>query len=110
MSIVEQHMSGDGHLKIIVCRYDDGDTAIGFEGFPWHTHADTLATLSGLSEQDAIRRFIDDVLDDRSIIVVSRVEGAAGEVWITDDPATELRHQSGNETIEFRYWSGKPVP
>jgi hypothetical protein len=73
-------MSDDDLLKLIVCRGDDGDMAIGFEGFPWHTHANILASSSGLSEPDAIRRFIDDVLDDRAIIAVSRVGGVAGDV------------------------------
>lgn len=110
MNIVEEYRSDDGLLKLIICRADDGDTAIGFEGFSWHTHADILASSSGLSEPDATRRFIEDVLDDRAIIAVSRVDGVAGDAWITDDPASEVRYQTGNETIEFRYWSGKPHP
>jgi hypothetical protein len=103
MGIVEEHRSDDGLLKLIVCRENDGDTGIGFEGFLWHTHADILASSSGLSEPDAIRRFVEDVLDDRAIIAISRIDGIAEDVWITDDPTSELRYQSGEETIEFRY-------
>jgi hypothetical protein len=110
VSIVEEHTSGDGQPKLIVCRYDDGDAAIGFAGFPWHTHADILAALSGLNEPDAIQRFIDDVLEERAIMAVSRVDGMAGDVCITDDPAGALRYKSEDEAIEFRYWSSKRHP
>jgi hypothetical protein len=29
------------------------------------------------------------------------------DVWVTDDPTSDLRHQPEDETIEFRYWSGR---
>jgi hypothetical protein len=73
MDIVETHTSDDGLLKLIVWCEDDGDTAVGFEGFAWHTHADNLGLCSGLSDADAIRRFIGDVLGDRAVIAVCRV-------------------------------------
>ena len=101
-------MSDDGLLKLIVCREDDGDTAIGFEGFDWHTHTDLLASSWGLSEPDALRRFVDEVLDDRAIIAVSRARGEVRDVWITDDPDSDLRYKTADETIEFRHWSAKP--
>src|SRR5438046_1455790 len=41
MTIIEEHQSPDGLLRLIVQRDDDGDIAIGFEGYPWHTHGDT---------------------------------------------------------------------
>ncbi len=107
MSIIEAHTSNDGLLKLVVCRAADGDTAIGFASFPWHTHADILASSSGPGEPEAIRRFIDDVLNDRAIIAVSRTNGVAKDVWVTEVPASELRYQRGDETIEFRYWSGE---
>ncbi len=112
MTIIEEHASNDGLLKFIVCRADDGDVAINFEGFAWHTHthADVLASSSGLSKPDAMRRFIDDMLEDRAISAVSRVDGVAGDVCITEDPAFERLYPSRDETIEFRSWSSKFRP
>jgi hypothetical protein len=33
MAIVERHASPDGLLRLVVDRADDGDWAVGFEGF-----------------------------------------------------------------------------
>jgi hypothetical protein len=107
MQIVEQYISEDGLLKFIVCADDDGDTALGFEGFAWHTHADILASLSGLSQPEAVRRFVNDILDDRAVIAVSRIGAAIHDVWVTEIPASELKYKPDDETIEFRYWSGR---
>jgi hypothetical protein len=108
MQIIEQHTSDDGLLKFVVHRDDDGDTTLGFEGFAWHTHADLLACRSELPEAEAVRDFINDVLEDRAVIAVSRIGNAICDVWITDDPTYELRYKPDEETIEFRYWSGNP--
>src|SRR5947209_771491 len=107
MGHVETHTSDDGLLKLIVRRDDDGDTAVGFEGFPWHTHADILTSCSVLSEAVALRQFIEDVLGNRAVIAVCRVGGEARDVWVTNDPASELKYQRRDETIEFRYWRGR---
>jgi hypothetical protein len=109
MQIVEQYISGDGLLNLIVCSYDDGDTTLGFEGYAWHTHADILASLSGLPEPEAVRRFVNDILDDRSVIAVSRIGAAIRDVWVTDNPVSELKYKPDDERIEFRYWSGRRV-
>lgn len=109
MGIIEKHTSRDGLLKLVVFREDDGDMTVSFEGYAWHTHADVLAATSGLSEADALRRLIDDVLGDVAIIAVSWVGGEARDVWVTDDPASDLRDQPKDETIEFRDWSGRRV-
>ena len=85
---------------------------MGFEGFPWHTHAGVLASEFGTSEELAVSRFVRDLLSDRSVIVVSRTGGTIRDVWISADPRSDLRYKSDDEVLEFRYWSGrqwKPV-
>ena len=72
MNVIEQHISVDGLLQFVACRDYSGDMTLGFavacrEGdnditlnFYGHTHADILASLSGLPEAVAVRRYIDD--------------------------------------------------
>jgi len=62
MQILEQHESPDGVLKFVVGREDDGDVYLGFQGVGWHTHADILAAMSGLSEDAAVREFVERLL------------------------------------------------
>jgi hypothetical protein len=92
--------------------HEEQDVRLGFEGFPWHTHAGVLASEFGTSEELAVSRFVRDLLSDRSVIVVSRTGGTIRDVWISADPRSDLRYKSDDEVLEFRYWSGrqwKPV-
>ncbi|MBA3766558.1 MAG: hypothetical protein H0W99_06145 [Acidobacteria bacterium] len=41
------------------------------------------------------------------VIAVSMSEGVVQDVWITDDPASDLRYSPKEEDIRFRYWSGR---
>jgi hypothetical protein len=119
MNVIEQHVSIDGLLKFVACRDDNGDMTLGFavvcrEGdnnitllFYRHTHADILASLSGLPEAAAVRCYIDDILEDRAVIAVSRIGDGITDIWVSDDPVSELRYKPKEETIEFRYWSGQ---
>ena len=106
MKIAEEHTSPDGLLRLLVCVDDVGDVSIGFDGYSWHIHADSLAALTGESELKAMRSFVDDILKGRTILAVSRVAGVVRDVWLTEDPAKELRHRPEEEQIEFRYWDG----
>jgi hypothetical protein len=110
MNIVEDHSSPDRILRLIVMREDDGEVVIGFEGYAWHTHGDILASISGLPEDEAVRRFVDDIIRDHQIIAVSRVNGQVRDVWPTDDPQSEFEHKPPEEALEFRRWSGLTVP
>lgn len=103
-----EYISPDGLLRFIVELDDDEDVTLGFAGHFWHTHADILAATSGEPEQEAVARFVEDLLTDRSVIAVSRVGGEVRDVRITDDPVTELRDKTEEEEVEFRYWSGRP--
>jgi len=102
-----EYVSPDGLLRFIVVRADD-DTSLGFAGHEWHTHGDLIAGSFGVTEREAIARFVEDLLGDRSVIAVSRVGGGIRNVWVTDDPASELRYKPAEEEVEFRYWSGRP--
>ncbi len=108
MSIVEEHLSPDGHLRFRVVAAESGDLLLGFDGFAWHTHADILASLSGLPESEAVRRFVDDLLNDRAVIVLWGVPGEVRDVWVSEEPARDADYPLEGESIELRYWSGRP--
>jgi hypothetical protein len=105
MPIVEQHQSPDGLLRFVVEQLDGGDLCLGFADFPWHTHADILATSSGLTEDVAVRQFVDALLGGQFMIGVARVGGRITDVWVAE-AATPNQPKLGDETIEFRYWDG----
>ena len=106
MKPTKEYVSPDNQLRFVV-DYEEQDVSLGFEGFPWHTHVDVLASELGTSEELAVRKFVRDLLSDRSIIVVSRIGGTIRDVWITADPTTDLLYKPDNEVLEFRYWSGE---
>jgi hypothetical protein len=91
-----------------VFREDDGDISLGFDGFGWHTHADLLASLFETDEQEAIARFVDNLVNDRSVIVQHFVNGIVSDTWITDDPVSEGTDLIDGEQYHLRFWSGRP--
>ena len=101
-----EYVSPDNQLRFVV-DHDEQDVSLGFEGFPWHTHANVLASEFGASKEHAVKRFVNDLLSDHCIIVVSRTGGTICDVWITADPLSDLRYKSDDEVLEFRYWSGR---
>ena len=109
MQILEEHGSPDGLMKFLVGRTDGGDITLGFAGFSWHTHADILASQSGLSEKAAVTQFVDNLLNNQAIIALARVDSQIRDIWVTDTPYPD-KCKPENETIEFRYWDGaKPI-
>jgi hypothetical protein len=102
-----EYVSPDGSLRFLVVTADDGDVALGFQGFAWHTHADLLAAAACIPEAEAVGQFVEDLLGNRSVIAVSRVRGEVRDVWITDDPDSEFLDLLEGETIELRYWDGR---
>ena len=107
MNIIGEYVSPDDRLRFVV-EQDEQDITLGFEGYPWHTHADMLASACGTSEALAVDWLVDDLLSDRCIIAVSRTGGTIRDVWITTDLQSDLRYGSDDEVLEFRYWSGAP--
>jgi hypothetical protein len=109
MEVLERHTSCDQLLRLVVIRNDDGDISIGFEGNPWHTHADVLAAENAVSEAKAVEEFVGRILNDEQPIAIARVRGNIIDVWPTDDPAGELKYNQPDESLEFRYWNGDIV-
>jgi hypothetical protein len=106
MKSTREYVSPDNQLRFVV-DVDEQDVSLGFEGFPWHTHANVLTSEFGTSEERTVNRYVRDLLSDRSILAVSRIGGTISDVWITADPQSDLRYKSDDEVLEFRYWSGR---
>ena len=102
------HTTADGSLTFVIEDLGGGDYLIGFRGLHWHTHADILASMRGGTEADAVNAFVDDLLSDRSVIAVEYRDGALRDAWVSGDPAKEGLYREEGETIELRYWSGRP--
>jgi hypothetical protein len=110
--VVEEHVSPDGRLRFLVVTGDDGDVKLGFDGFPWHTHADILAALTGLPEAEAVRRYVADLVGGNSVIVLWSVGGELRDIWVSDDPAKDAGYASTayaepGEAVALRYWDGR---
>ncbi len=101
------YTSPDRALTFVVEDLGDDDFAIGFRGYKWHTHADILSCVLGLPEDEAVRAYVDLLLADKSIIAIHYVDDVISDVWITEDPASEFECQQANESLQFRYWSGR---
>ncbi len=82
---------------------------IGFDGYACHTHGDIEAAVRKLPEAEAVRQFVDEIIGDHRVIVVSRVGGKVCDVWWTDNPKGEFKYKPPEETLEFRRWSGAKV-
>ena len=102
----EEHRSADGALIFAVDALEDGDVAIGFRNFPWHTHADILSSMRCLPEPAAVRSFVDELLSDDAVIAMRYIDNVLSDVWVSEDARRDLRYCEPNERIEFRYWSG----
>lgn len=68
-----------------------------------------LAARSSVSPEDATKRFVADLISNKLIIAVAKVSGTIRDIWITDDPANDLRYCPPEETIEFRLWDGTKI-
>jgi hypothetical protein len=104
---IREVVSPDGVLRFQI-RSSSGDIYLGFEGFPWHTHGDLLVQASESADM-AAQRFLSRLVANELVIAVQRVGGAIGDIWITDDPQSDVRHSQPDEHIEFRRWNGAKV-
>ena len=102
----QEHVSPDRLLRLVIW-HEGNDVSIGLAGSEWHTHADLLARSYGISEDAAVARFVEEVLQDRWVIGVARVDGELRSTWVTDDPAAEIRWGGKPTDVEYRYWSGR---
>ncbi len=85
----------------------DGDLAVAFEGFEWHTHGGLLVPSYGAAGAEAVTAFVGRILADQLVIAVCRRRGVIHDVRITDDPAAEPAYASEGEQISLRLWSGR---
>jgi hypothetical protein len=99
------YVSPDGRLHLSVLREDDGDTIVGFEGFPWHTHGDLLLGTYGDNEAAAIENFVNDLTSDRLAIAIISNNGKITDIQVTVDPALESQNLAEGEAVEIRHWS-----
>lgn len=101
-----EYVSPDGLLRFLVQTADDRGVCLGFDGYLWHRHAHDLADAWGISEQEAVGRYVRDLLENRLVIAVARVGAKVTCVNVTDDPASETLHIPPGMSIELRYWNG----
>ena len=106
--IDSDHISPDGALRFLV-RSPDGDITMGFDGFGWHTHGDLLAAMPSESPEKAAEHFVAMLTAGELIIAISKVSGTTRDIWITADPAADLRYCPAAETLEFRLWDGTKI-
>ena len=102
----QRYVSPDGRLVFLVVRKDD-DVILGFEGSDWHTHGDILASLFAVSVEHAVKRFVEDLLGDQSVIGVGSMDGVTPFIWVEDG----FDYPDEEFAVERRYWSGaRPAP
>jgi len=107
MKIIEQHSTPDGLLKFIIEDYGD-DIALGFEGYPRHTHPECLPPYDSNDGKSTIKKFVEDLLADRLLIGLCKKNGRLTGVWVVETPPPDPDpYKPADEEIEFRYWSGR---
>jgi len=105
MKVIEQHSTPDGLLKFIIEGHGD-DIALGFEGYPWHTHPECLPPYDSNNWKSTVRKFVEDLLADRLVIGLCRKNGHLTDAWVDESPEPD-KYKPADEEIEFRYWSGR---
>jgi hypothetical protein len=106
--MTERYSTPDTTLTLLVQRNDD-DITIGFDGYPWHTHADIIADLRRESDPEAaLQAYLDDLFHDRLPIVLMKKAGVLTQPFIPDFPDQPLnsKHFEADECYEVRLWSG----
>lgn len=106
--MTERYPTPDGSLTLLVVR-EDGDITIGFEGLPWHTHADIIASLRGEEDKEqALREYLDDLFHDRLPIILMTKGGTISEPYVPEfpDEPIDTKYFEPDESYEVRFWSG----
>src|SRR5262245_20520072 len=99
-----EYVSHDGLLRFLVQTADDGVVCMGFAGSFWHRHPYELTNRGKLSEQEAIERYVRDLLENRAVIAVMREGAEVVQVKVTEDPASETSYLEPGESVELRHW------
>jgi hypothetical protein len=71
----------------------------------WHTHGDLLGGSSPEEHVKAALDFIRRILEDEVQLVISYVNGAFEDAWISDDPAKDEKYSPANEELLIGTWS-----
>jgi hypothetical protein len=108
MRVIRRATSPDGRLELQVVEHD-GTRSIGFVGSGWHVHPDAIFDVyypdeSG-TDAEAEERFWSDVLGDRLVISIERLDGGRHLYEVCDSTMIERV----SPEAELRYWSGKPA-
>jgi hypothetical protein len=107
-TMTERHSTPDGSLTLLVVR-EEGDITIGFEGYPWHTHGDIIASLREEKDVErAVQCYLTDLTTDRLPIVVMKKNGVMAQPYVADfpDEPVSTKYFTPEETFELRFWSG----
>ena len=109
MKEAARFLTPDGKFTLLIePSTESGGDAIGFEGFPWHTHVDLLSVYEIEPQIETADQFIEELREERLVMVIASVDGRIRDVWVTDNPEDELKYLSPGENLALRYWSGKP--
>jgi hypothetical protein len=82
----------------------EGDEiTIGFQ--EWHTHGDMLGGNTPEEHVNAALEFIRRILDGELELVISYVDGAFQDAWVSDDPAKDDKYSQPNEELLVGTWS-----
>jgi len=101
-----EYVSPDGLLRFLVQTADDGVVCLGFDGYLWHRHPYELTDGGKLSELEAVEQYVRDLLENRAVIAMTRIEDKVVYAHVTEDPASETHHLPPSTSVELRYWDG----
>jgi hypothetical protein len=107
MSTVERHTTPDGKFTISIHSVP-GEDMICFDEYKWHTHGDLLSAYQIDPPISTIAQFKEALFVGKLVLVVASKNGGIYDVWVTDDPASDLEHAEDGESLEFRLWNGQP--
>ena len=113
--MVERYTSPDGLLQLVLVE-SAGDCTVGFRGGSWRADGDALVGeyellgVSGLTALEAVRRFVDEVLNDQIQMVIATTPGGAPDLWPTWDPQRTIERAQPNEQLQLRTWNKAADP
>jgi hypothetical protein len=102
MGEAARYTTPDGKFTLVV---DANHDLLGFAGCPWHMHGEFLPNVYRIA---SVPDFLDALFADRLVMAVSRAGDTVRDVCVTADPEGETEWIREGETLELRYWSGKP--
>lgn len=109
MKTLEERVSLDQFLRLIIVEADDGDISIGLDGSFWHTHPELLVPEFGISREVATQAYLEYLTSDKPVFVIRRDAGVVTAIFPTDDPTSEFQYKPPEEQLEFRHWSGEKI-